>query len=80
MDGRQFRQIRKSEKVIQLASTVKDGDYPKIKFYKTYRSLFTMKKHLEKLKKSEATESMENSHKSMRCKPSRETWTNGKEL
>ena len=43
--------IRGCEKVIALAATTNAGDFPNIKFHKTCRGLFTMKKDLEKLKK-----------------------------
>ena len=43
--------IRKSEKVIALAGCINETEYPKIRFYKTCCSMFTLKRDLEKLQK-----------------------------
>ena len=62
--------IRGCEKVIALAATTNAGDFPNIKFHKTCRGLFTMKKDLEKLKKKEASNSESQAGKNVRSKSS----------
>ena len=42
--------IRNNEKVFKLQASVSEGEYPRIKFHKSCRSMFTMKRDLDKLK------------------------------
>ena len=43
--------IRKNEKVIALAASINETEYPQIRFHKSCRSMFSMKRDLEKLQK-----------------------------
>ena len=42
--------VRKNQNVISLAETVEEGTFPSIKFHKSCRAMFTMKRDLDKIR------------------------------
>ena len=67
MDGKlNAGRIRGCEKVMAFGA----GDFPNIKFHKTCRGLFKMKKDLKKLKKKEASNNESQAGKYARSKSS----------
>ena len=45
--------VRKNQNVISLAETVEEGTFPSIKFHKSCKAMFTMKRDLDQIRNAE---------------------------
>ena len=66
MHGKILLKLRKHQNVLSLLDTVEEGSYPDIKFHKCCRSMFTLKRDLEKIRSQEKNNVKQNNQTSER--------------